>query len=82
MPIASHTAYIYRADSNDSHKNEIPVKLSKILARKSPDVPLYANDMVYIPTRTLAQAAVKTFEVAGAALASPASSSTHSNSFS
>ena len=65
---ASHTAYIYRADSNDSHKSEIPVKLSKILARKSPDVPLYANDMVYIPNRSVAQAAMKTFEVAGAAV--------------
>ena len=64
----SHTAYIYRADANDQHKNEIPVKLNRILARKSPDVPLYANDMVYIPTRTLAQASVKTLEVAGAAL--------------
>ena len=65
---ASHTAYIYRADSNDSHKSEIPVKLSKILARKSPDVPLYANDMVYVPNRSVAQATLKTFEVAGAAV--------------
>ena len=64
----SHTAYIYRADANDQHKNEIPVKLGKILARKSPDVPLYANDMVYIPTRNLAQAGMKTLEVAGSAL--------------
>ncbi len=65
---ASHTAYIYRADANESHKSEIPVKLGKILARKSPDVPLYANDMVYIPIRTLAQTSMKTLEVAGAAL--------------
>ena len=79
---ASHTAYIYRADSNDSHKSEIPVKLSKILARKSPDVPLYANDMVYVPNRSVAQATLKTFEVAGPQLASPPSWSTHSNSFS
>ena len=56
---ASHTAYIYRADANDSHKSEIPVKIGKILARKSPDVPLYANDMVYIPTRSILQAGRK-----------------------
>ena len=42
----------------NQHKSEIPVKLaSKILARKSPDVPLYADDMVYIPNRTLSKTA-------------------------
>jgi polysaccharide export outer membrane protein len=65
---ASHTAYIYRADKDDQRKSEIPIKLSKILARKSPDVPLYADDMVYIPNRGVASASMKTLEVAGAAL--------------
>jgi len=65
---ASHTAYIYRSDKDDQHKTEIPVKLSKILARKAPDVPLYADDMVYIPNRTFAANGMKTLEVAGAAL--------------
>ena len=64
----SHTGYIYRADANDLHKNEIRVEIGKILARKSPDVPLYANDMVYIPTRTRAQAGMKALEVSAAAL--------------
>ncbi|MGP8260982.1 MAG: hypothetical protein ACLQM6_13625, partial [Acidobacteriaceae bacterium] len=42
------TAYIYRIDGS-GRKNEIPIEVKKILARKSPDVPLYANDMLYIP---------------------------------
>ena len=32
-----------------ANKNEIPVQLDKILQRKSPDVPLIANDIFYIP---------------------------------
>jgi len=31
-------------------QDEIPVELDKILQRKSPDVPLIANDILYIPT--------------------------------
>ena len=30
-------------------KNEIPIELKKILDRKSPDVPLQAEDILYIP---------------------------------
>jgi polysaccharide export outer membrane protein len=45
---ASKNAFIYRREANGS-KNEIPVELDKILQRKSPDVPLIANDILYIP---------------------------------
>lgn len=45
---ASRTAYIYRSDS-DGHKSEIAVNVHKIMARKSPDVQLFANDMLYVP---------------------------------
>ncbi len=65
---ASHTAYIYRSDKDDQHKSEIPIKLNKILARKAPDVPLYADDMVYIPNRPLAANSMKALEITGAAL--------------
>jgi len=41
-------AYIYRREASGS-KNEIPIKLKDILRRKSPDVPLVANDILYIP---------------------------------
>jgi polysaccharide export outer membrane protein len=45
---ANKNAFIYRREANGS-KNEIPVQLDKILARKSPDIPLIANDILYIP---------------------------------
>lgn len=46
---ASHTAYIYRQEGGAAGRNEIPVPLKKILDRKSPDVALDANDILYIP---------------------------------
>lgn len=67
---SSHTAYIYRVDGSTGHKNEIPVDVHKIMARKSPDVPLFANDMLYVPNATGARVSAKTLEVvAGVGLA-------------
>ena len=66
---ASHTAYIYRTDDSTGHKKEIPVELKKILARKSPDVPLFPNDMLYIPNAEGRQASAKALAiVSGVAL--------------
>jgi polysaccharide export outer membrane protein len=48
MPYASKQAYIYRREGA-GEKNEIPVPLDKIMSRKAPDVPLTANDILYIP---------------------------------
>jgi polysaccharide export outer membrane protein len=48
MPYAAKEAYIYRREANGA-KNEIPIQLSKIMERKAPDVPLMANDILYIP---------------------------------
>ena len=45
---ASKIAYIYRRDGAGA-KAEISVPLSKIMARKAPDVPLLANDIFYVP---------------------------------
>lgn len=47
-PYAGKEAYVYRREASGS-KNEIPIELRKILDRKSPDVPLVANDILYIP---------------------------------
>ena len=44
----SHTAYIYRPDSNNV-LHEIPVDLGKILARKKPDVTIQAKDILWVP---------------------------------
>ena len=46
---AGHTAYIYRLEAGAAGRNEIPVPLKKIMDRKSPDVALNANDILYIP---------------------------------
>jgi polysaccharide export outer membrane protein len=48
MPFAAKEAYVYRREGNGS-KNEIPIPLSKIMERKAPDMPLMANDILYVP---------------------------------
>jgi polysaccharide export outer membrane protein len=48
LPYAAKLAYIYRRDDNGV-KQEIPIGLEKIMARKEPDVPLQAEDVLYIP---------------------------------
>jgi polysaccharide export outer membrane protein len=60
---SGHKAYIYRIEGNGS-KNEIPIDVKKIVARKSPDVPLYANDMLYISNRAGMQASAKALLIA------------------
>jgi polysaccharide export outer membrane protein len=45
----SKTAYIYRQEPGRSDKTEIVVQLSNIINRKSPDLPLEPNDILYIP---------------------------------
>ena len=47
-PYASKDAYIYRREANGG-KNEIQIPLSKIMERKAPDMPLLANDILYVP---------------------------------
>lgn len=51
LPYAQRTAYIYRKEGNGA-KNEIPIQLESIMKRKAPDVPLSANDILYIPDNT------------------------------
>jgi len=45
---ATNQAYIYRREASGT-KNEIPIPLKQIMDRKSPDLPLLANDILYIP---------------------------------
>lgn len=47
-PFANKQAFIYRQEAA-GRKNEIPVQIDKIMQRKSPDVPLTANDIFYVP---------------------------------
>ncbi len=48
LPYAAKFAYVYRRDGAGP-KKEIPIELEKIMQRKSPDVPLEADDLLYIP---------------------------------
>jgi hypothetical protein len=43
-------AYIYRTEPGSAKKREIEVPLRRILDRKSEDVKLAANDILYVPT--------------------------------
>jgi polysaccharide export outer membrane protein len=51
-PYPSKEAYIYRREAGSGSQNEVPVDLSRIMQRKSPDMPLLANDILYIPDRS------------------------------
>ena len=48
---ANKRAYIYR-QADGTEKTEIPIEMQKILKRQAPDVPLQANDILYIPDNT------------------------------
>ena len=61
-PYAAKQAYVYRREVSTGGRNEIPVALSEILKRKAPDVPLQANDLVYIPDNSGRRIAVNTLE--------------------
>jgi hypothetical protein len=49
LPYTNERAYIYRREAGKKDRVEIPVEYSKIMSRKSPDVELQANDILYIP---------------------------------
>jgi polysaccharide export outer membrane protein len=58
----SHKAYIYRLEGGSGGRNEIPIDLKSIMDRKSPDVALMANDILYVPDATGARASLKVLE--------------------
>lgn len=49
LPYTNKEAFIYRREAGKNQRGEIPIQLSRILDRKAPDVPLQANDILYIP---------------------------------
>lgn len=52
LPYPTKFGFIYRTAGGTGGKNEIPVELKKIIDHKIPDVPLEANDVLYIPEAT------------------------------
>ena len=61
LPYAASVAYIYRREAV-GERNEIPIHLKDIIRRKSDDVTLLADDVLYIPDHTGKRAAVKTLQ--------------------
>jgi polysaccharide export outer membrane protein len=61
-PYASKQAYIIRSAGDTGPKREIPVELSKILKRQAPDVPLEANDILYVPDNSGRRASMTVLE--------------------
>jgi len=61
-PYAAKLAYIYRRAPDGASKNEIEIALDSIMKRKSPDVPLQADDILYIPDNTGRRATVSALE--------------------
>jgi polysaccharide export outer membrane protein len=58
----SKTAYIYRVEATGA-SDQIPIQIKKIMTMKSPDVPLYGNDTLYIPNATGQRISVKALEI-------------------
>jgi hypothetical protein len=64
---------VYRRRPGTDNKDEIPVALSRIIARKSPDVTLEGDDIFYVPDskgRRLSISAIERIAGFGAATAS------------
>ena len=60
-PYSGKIAYIYRRDGSGA-KKEIPVDLNKIMQRKSPDVPLQTDDLLYIPDSSTRRVTMTTLD--------------------
>jgi len=60
-PYSAKIAYVYRRDESGA-KQEIPVALEKIMQRKTPDVALLVDDVLYIPDNKTRRAAMTTLD--------------------
>jgi polysaccharide export outer membrane protein len=61
LPYASKRAFLYRREASGS-KNEIPIELKQIMDRKAPDVPLQADDVLYVPDNSTRRATMTAIE--------------------
>jgi polysaccharide export outer membrane protein len=72
-PYAAREAYIYRSGGEGQPRQEIPIELKKLLARKVGDSTLLADDVLYVPDATgrrLGMTALEKFAVFGSGAAS------------
>jgi len=49
LTFTARKAYVYRLKTDSPERQEIEIDLAQILHRKSPDVALQANDILYVP---------------------------------
>lgn len=61
---AAQNARILRSTQNSPNRTEIPIDIKKILAGTAADVPLKADDILFIPASRAKSAALRTFEAA------------------
>jgi polysaccharide biosynthesis/export protein len=61
LQYSSKRAYIYRREASGS-RGDIEVDLGKMMDRKAPDVPLLANDILYVPEAKGARAGIAILE--------------------
>jgi len=60
---AGNRAKIMRGIPGSNNRNEIPIDLKQILAGKSPDVPLKADDILFVPTSGAKTAGFRTIDI-------------------
>jgi len=61
---APENAKVMRLIENSSNRSEIPVDLKRVLAGKGTDLPLKADDILFIPTSATKNAALRSLEAA------------------
>jgi len=61
LPFHGKTAYLFRMDDG-GRRSEIAVELKKIMERKSPDLAVRANDILYVPDNTRRRVSAQAIE--------------------
>ena len=61
---AGHSRILRQMPGGDGTPREIPVDVKKMLEGKAPDVPLYANDILFIPNSTAKAISARVVEAA------------------
>jgi len=61
--LSRNKPYTYRTEPGNPKKREIEVPLKRILDRKTPDVKLAANDILYVPTKNTMKASASLLDL-------------------
>jgi polysaccharide export outer membrane protein len=61
---APQRAKIFRSPDANGQRTEIPVDLSKVLSGKGQDIPLHAEDILFVPSSTVKKVSARAIETA------------------